>query len=263
MKVLLTNDDSHSSLLLHFIINYLKDKVDLTVVVPEYEQSWQGKAISRFAQLKKRVTEIEGYEVVTISGSPADCANIGIHHICPSPPDVVISGINLGRNTGLGFILSSGTVGACFEANIAGIPGVALSQSIEWKMMQAVAGGNALETVQGRRLVQQAERILDDLLPKVERWLVKSTTPQTANVNFPFVLREPIEFVLTSAAHNFYGSLFSSDESESSFAHDLRVISRDPRRLVDSEVIEAGAVSVTPIDIRLFAQLGQESSGWD
>ena len=236
MKVLLTNDDSHSSLLLHFIIAYLKDKVDLTVVVPEVEQSWQGKAITRYADLERRNTEIDGYPITTITGSPADCTNIGIHHICDTPPDLVISGINLGRNTGLGFVLSSGTVGACLEANVAGIPGLALSQSIEWEMMQSVADGNPLDSTEGRRLCDQASRILDSLLPKASTWLEQETLATTLNVNFPFTLRDPLEYIFAPIAPNFYGSLFSL-KNANTFHHDLRVISRDERSVVDSEVI--------------------------
>ena len=42
----------------------------------------------------------------------------------------MVSGINIGKNVGLGFVFASGTVGACLEGNIAGIPGLALSQEL-------------------------------------------------------------------------------------------------------------------------------------
>ena len=59
-----------------------------------------------------------------MTGTPADCVNLGIYNLLESKPDIVVSGVNLGFNTGLGFLLASGTVGACFEANIAGLPGL-------------------------------------------------------------------------------------------------------------------------------------------
>ena len=46
--------------------------------------------------------------------------------ICPSRPDLVVSGINYGENVGSGTTVS-GTVGAALEAAAFGIPGLALS----------------------------------------------------------------------------------------------------------------------------------------
>jgi 5'/3'-nucleotidase SurE len=48
MDILLTNDDSHISPLFHFLIDKLRLLGNLTIVVPKEEQSWTGKAISRF-----------------------------------------------------------------------------------------------------------------------------------------------------------------------------------------------------------------------
>src|SRR5690606_19610899 len=67
-----------------------------------------------------------GIEMVAVSGYPADAAQLGIHALGP-PPDLVVSGINLGYNHGAGFLMSSGTVGAAVEAWISGVPAVALS----------------------------------------------------------------------------------------------------------------------------------------
>ena len=79
----------------------------------------------------RHVEPLDGFacETYAFSGTPADCANFGIYHVFDGgKPDLVISGINMGSNAGLSFTLSSGTVGAALEANIAGLPGVALSQ---------------------------------------------------------------------------------------------------------------------------------------
>lgn len=64
-----------------------------------------------------------------LDGSPASCANIGIHNLSKRKKfDLVISGPNVGRNTSAAYITSSATVGAAMEAVISGnTPSIALS----------------------------------------------------------------------------------------------------------------------------------------
>jgi 5'-nucleotidase len=254
MHVLVTNDDSHASPLLHFLVEYLQSRVTLTVVVPEHEQSWRGKAITRFEDLTIRKKEIVGFPVTTIDGTPADCANAGIHHICETPPDLVISGINAGQNTGTGFILSSGTVGACLDANIAGLPAIALSQHLDWSVLTDLKKGDVLQPDIAGRLRKQAETILDALLERLQGHETFLDRPVTLNVNFPFHLKEPVQFVPAQIGRNLYGSLFAKRDATTLY-HDLRVITRDPRQHVDAQVIEEGNVSITEIDIHAFGQM--------
>ena len=61
------------------------------------------------------------------SGTPADCANLGIHSVFDTRPDLVVSGINIGLNHGLAFVMGRGTVGAATEGVIAGLPAIAFS----------------------------------------------------------------------------------------------------------------------------------------
>jgi 5'-nucleotidase len=64
--------------------------------------------------------------VYAVSGTPADCIKLGLSEIFTSPPDLVISGINPGSNTGVN-INYSGTVGAAREATLNGILSIAVS----------------------------------------------------------------------------------------------------------------------------------------
>src|SRR5262249_10598694 len=131
MHILLTNDDSHISPLFRFAIDLLKTLGTVTIVVPQQEQSWTGKSMSRFKPLTLSQPLLQQDTAFCVDGTPADCVKMGIYHVCDPPPDLVVSGINIGTNTGVGFLLASGTVGACLEANLAGHPAVALSQSLE------------------------------------------------------------------------------------------------------------------------------------
>ncbi len=61
-------------------------------------------------------------------GSPADCVLAAVYDVLTStPPDLVISGVNRGNNSGEN-VVYSGTVGGAMEAALQGLPAVALSQ---------------------------------------------------------------------------------------------------------------------------------------
>lgn len=64
----------------------------------------------------------------SVEGTPADSCRIGLHGSFEADykPDLLLSGINRGANTGLN-VLYSGTVAAAMEGVINGIPSMALS----------------------------------------------------------------------------------------------------------------------------------------
>ncbi|KAI0021799.1 survival protein sure-like phosphatase/nucleotidase [Xylariomycetidae sp. FL0641] len=68
-------------------------------------------------------------EWILVDGTPASCAQIGLHHFFQErgPVDLVVSGPNYGRNTTALFALSSGTLGAALEAAVCRRRAVALS----------------------------------------------------------------------------------------------------------------------------------------
>lgn len=61
-----------------------------------------------------------------VKGSPADCVKIALQELLNKKPDIILSGINLGSNTGIN-VLYSGTVAAAIEGAFLGIPSAALS----------------------------------------------------------------------------------------------------------------------------------------
>jgi tubulin--tyrosine ligase len=68
-------------------------------------------------------------EYVLVDGTPASCAQLGLHHFFTDrgPVDLVLSGPNYGRNTTAVFALSSGTLGGALEAAVCGVKAIALS----------------------------------------------------------------------------------------------------------------------------------------
>ena len=68
----------------------------------------------------------EGF--IAVSGTPADCVRLALHHLVPNP-SWVLAGINAGGNLGTD-VHYSGTVAAAREAVIHGVPAIAISHYI-------------------------------------------------------------------------------------------------------------------------------------
>jgi 5'-nucleotidase len=127
LKILISNDDGIHSPGIYALVQELKKIGEVTVIAPLTGQSAVGHAITMKIPLRiteyYRNSEFFGY---AIDGTPADCIKIGIRNIMKKPPDIVLSGINVGANTAIS-IIYSGTVSAAREAAIMDIPSIAVS----------------------------------------------------------------------------------------------------------------------------------------
>ena len=125
--ILVTNDDGVDSPALVPLLRSLSAIAPVRAVVPAAERSWASKVLTRFGQLEAWQLQREEFEVWALEGFPADCANLGLYTLFASRPALVVSGVNIGVNTGLAYFLSSGTVGAAIEGALAGLPALAFS----------------------------------------------------------------------------------------------------------------------------------------
>jgi len=126
--ILLTNDDGIQAPGLHALYDAMKETDEVVVVAPESEMSAVGHAITLSDPL--RVTEVErngGLFGYALNGTPADCVKLAVRSLLKKFPDMVISGINRGANTGTN-IIYSGTVSAATEGTILGVPSIAVSR---------------------------------------------------------------------------------------------------------------------------------------
>ncbi|XP_042517919.1 5'-nucleotidase SurE-like isoform X2 [Macadamia integrifolia] len=97
------------------------------VVTRFREKSAASHSITWRHPLSVSRVEIEGATAYAVSGTPADCASLGISKaLFPAVPDLVISGINMGSNCGY-FIVYSGTVAGAREAFFYGVPSISVS----------------------------------------------------------------------------------------------------------------------------------------
>lgn len=127
IRILLTNDDGIAAPGLSALYREMKALGEITVVAPDSERSAVGHAITLSDPLRvaeySRNGRFFGYAV---SGTPADCVKLAYWSLLESPPDLVVSGINRGANTGIN-VIYSGTVSAATEATMLGIPAFAVS----------------------------------------------------------------------------------------------------------------------------------------
>ena len=251
--MLVTNDDGVDSPALVPLIRALSELGEVRTVVPAEERSWISKAISRWERIRARRLRREGFEIVAIEGGyPADCTNLGIHSLYEEPPEMVVSGVNIGLNSGLGFFLSSGTVGAAVEGWISGVPAMAFSMGRPgrdgaWK--RSAHGDDA------RERWERAAAISADVL----RHVLEAGYPEGVdllNVNFPPDADIETQRVVTDLAVVGYGRLFSRVE-EDLFEHDFdgELRGAEPRPGTDVAVLNSGRVSITPVRLAHAAEL--------
>ncbi len=146
MRVLITNDDGYQSAGLHELARQIEQAgYEVMVVAPDHDASGTGASLGRIsADHPINVTEakIEGLKgpVYGIAGPPALCVVTAHLEAFGPMPDVVVSGINAGLNTGRS-ALHSGTIGAALAAQNFGIRSMAVSlqSSPEWFWSTAAA----------------------------------------------------------------------------------------------------------------------------
>jgi 5'-nucleotidase len=126
MKILLTNDDGINAPGLYALYQEMKKIGEVAIVAPDSEKSAVVHAITLSDPL--RVTDFyknDKFYGYAVNGTPADCVKLA-YWALGVKPDIVISGINLGHNTGIN-VLYSGTVSAATEGMFLDIPSMAVS----------------------------------------------------------------------------------------------------------------------------------------
>jgi 5'-nucleotidase len=253
MKLLVTNDDGINSLFLHELIAALKAAGhELYVVAPMKEQSWTGASKTRGRPVKSAVADHGlGCPTWIIDGTPSDCVNIAIAHLLPGQVDGVVSGINMGFNCSLGFILASGTVAGAWEGALHGLPAMALSQDIAEEVYAHLKDhGGAPDGDLLATLKISAAHAAQMVAPLFAATPVNSFTVH--NVNFPFPCRPDTAVRRTVPAQVHAPGLFTPAAVDSS--HRLiwgNIIDvSPPEPLTDITCLEQGHISHCVLDYR-------------
>ncbi|MDI1248014.1 MAG: 5'/3'-nucleotidase SurE [Lacunisphaera sp.] len=253
MKLLVTNDDGIKSVFFHELVFALKAAGhELYVVAPLLEQSWTGASKTRHRLVRSASADHGfGCPTWTVDGTPSDCVNIAIAHLLPTKVDGVVSGINVGFNCTLGFILASGTVSAALEGVLHGVPAIAFSQDVSVKVYNELKdhggqpGAELLASL--KHSATHAARLTGALLPR--------TPPHSFtvhNVNFPFPCRPETTVQRTEPAHFCVPGLFTPPDADG--GHKLIWTQGQdvspPDLLTDLKCIASGCISHSILDYR-------------
>jgi 5'-nucleotidase len=98
---------------------------EIWVVAPEIDQSGVSHSLSLNDPLRLREA---GERRFAVKGTPTDCVIMGVRHIMAEKPDLVLSGVNRGRNCAED-VTYSGTIAGAMEGTVLGVPSFALSQA--------------------------------------------------------------------------------------------------------------------------------------
>jgi 5'-nucleotidase len=149
MRALITNDDGIDSRGLHILATVAVEAgLDVVVAAPHEERSGSSASLvatrtdGRLVVREEAVPGLDGVPVLGVEATPAYITWAGVRGAFGVRPDLVLSGVNRGPNTGHA-VLHSGTVGAAFTANAHGLPAMAVSVTApdprHWDTAAAVA----------------------------------------------------------------------------------------------------------------------------
>jgi len=126
MRILITNDDGIHSPGLAACLEIARTlSKEVWIVAPEIDQSGVSHSLSLNDPLRMREV---GERHFAVKGTPTDCVIMGVRHLMKERPDLVLSGVNRGRNCAED-VTYSGTVAGAMEGTVLGIPSFALSQA--------------------------------------------------------------------------------------------------------------------------------------
>lgn len=139
MRVLITNDDGVDSPGIHELARQVSAAgYEVIVIAPDHDASGTGASLGRISPdhpVAVKEGQIDGLDapVYAIAGPPALCVITAYLEAFGPAPDVVVSGINAGLNTGRS-ALHSGTIGAALAGQNFGLRSLAVSMqgAAEW-----------------------------------------------------------------------------------------------------------------------------------
>lgn len=249
-SLLLTNDDGIDSPALLPTYRALAPLFDhVTVVVPHIERSWIGKAISRKEEFEVASQERDGIEIITTTGFPADCTQVGVFNTDGPRPTMVVSGINIGANHSTAFLYGSGTVGAAIEAALVGIPAFAFSASSAannfgpWNaFMRSAESVPTWDTI--------AEVSAGIVSRALDRGFPDDVDVLTVNLPEGVSLESPVS--VAPIASTRYGQLFK-EQRPGIFKHDwssdVAPVQGEDLNGTDIQLCHEGSVVVTPLQL--------------
>jgi 5'-nucleotidase len=236
--VLLTNDDGFHAPGIKCLYDVLSPRYNVVVAAPEKEQSGVSHTFTFMRPLSYREAgssdPMPGY---IIDASPADCVKFALSHILKGKlPDLVVSGINDGDNSGIAAFYS-GTVAAAREGAFYGIPSFAFSMFNR---------GNPFMMQYAEMAPMLIDEILNTRTPQLD-------TRVLYNINYPAC--DPAEskgFKITWQSMAHYEDSYTLIDNENRSSHGKYQVYGDRYKLEESNAFDAravlnGYIAITPL----------------
>jgi 5'-nucleotidase len=229
-RLIVTNDDGIDSPGLRKLAAGLAESYDLIVAAPASDMSGSGTGIGGFDPVSGVALEpvdMNGITAYTIAGPPGLAVMAAALGAFGRLPDLVISGINAGMNTGHS-IIHSGTVGAALTARTFRSRGLAVSlaQSDPWLWDTAVA-----------------------VAVSAVRWMLeRSGGPHVLNINVPAVAIEDVEGIHWADLDDFgYFRVANADVTDRRLQFVVGSSSAGADPASDTALCAKNFVTVTPL----------------
>lgn len=247
-RILLTNDDGFDAPGLWALRQALKEKGwgECFISAPLTERSASGHGVTLHGSIRVEKRYEKGRLIgFAIDGTPADCVKFALsRYYGKTPPDLVISGVNPGPNTGVS-IYYSGTIAAAREALFAHIPAFAVS----------VAGFIDSD-------FERFAKTTVDVVQKIYRAL--DSDQFFYNINIPVKPHPPRGVKITHHAHSRFKERFvpSVKRGAKKGAHRDYVLRGEilllkETGMSDVEAVREGYISLTPcqLDVSAYSEI--------
>ena len=237
MNIIYTNDDGIQAPGIRALVSAVPQGVNPIVVAPASERSACGHSISLGQKLRVEEYRLKGIPHFMVHGTPADCVKFAVSELREFAPDLIVSGVNHGANTGVS-VYYSGTISAAREGLINRVPSMALSLcSRDFQDFgPSVWAANLL--IEGHR----SKVFPPDIL---------------LNVNIPPLTADQIRGIKITkqASSRFIEEFVKEKEHEGkrvySLAGEIELI--DPDGTSDEEAVLEGYISLTPLKLDVTA----------
>lgn len=229
IHLMLSNDDGAHAPGLRTLDRHLTEAgYALSVIAPDRDRSGASNSLTLDRPLHPVVMD-NGY--LCVNGTPTDCVHLGINTLFRDQCERVVSGINAGANLG-DDVLYSGTVAAAMEGRFLPKTPVAVSLT-------------------GKQHFDTAARVIVDVLPRLDTLVLPPNS--VININVPDVPWSALKgFRVTRLGHRHRSDnpvQVTNPRGKECYWISAAGDVADAGAGTDFEAIEAGFVSVTPIQM--------------
>lgn len=248
--ILVTNDDGVASPGLFALVAALRGVGHVSVIAPDRNRSAIARGITIHSPLHvEEVSLADGSTALATDGTPVDCVRFAALGLLDRPPDIVVSGINLGLNVG-DDVTYSGTVAAAFEGVLLGLPAVAVSLD--------PVGGWEVRRDESRYVFGPVAAFVAELVARI----IRERIPRDVllNVNAPGrASHDPPRARVTRLGRRIYNDRLQLEWREGNrrrFTIDGDPPGHEPTPGTDVHAVEQGEISVTPLHFSLTDETG-------